>query len=181
MNDEVSTAITAPGDTVLRDEAHGVETEEEILETEEGSVEAEEATLSALYNYLLATDGSSERYPTGYNKEQKRGLRRKAKRFTALTLPRWRSQVQFQLCCFIHSWFLYFSKYLGSRSRKGSCFTRPGRSYGWKWSWARARGSTSWKPVTVIQLQVILEEHRHSTRCPSAIIGLGSTTKLCNL
>ena len=79
--------------------------------TEEGSVEAEEATFSALYNYLLATDGSSERYPTGYNKKQKRGLRRKAKRFIALTLPRWRTQVQFQLCCFIHSWFLYFSKW----------------------------------------------------------------------
>ena len=39
MNDEVSTAITAPGGTVLRDEAHGVETEEEIVETEEGSVD----------------------------------------------------------------------------------------------------------------------------------------------
>ena len=37
-------------------------------------------------------------------------------------------QAQFQLCCFIHSWFLYFSKYVGSRSRKGSCFTAMGGS-----------------------------------------------------
>ena len=42
MNDEVSTAITAPGGIVFRDETHGVETEEESVETEEGSVEAEE-------------------------------------------------------------------------------------------------------------------------------------------
>ena len=53
----------------LRNEAH-------VAETEEGSIEAEEATFSAVYNYLLATDGSSERYPTGYNKDQERGVRR---------------------------------------------------------------------------------------------------------
>ena len=43
-------------------------------ETEEGSIEAEKATFFAVYNYLLATDGSTERYPTGYNKEQERGV-----------------------------------------------------------------------------------------------------------
>ena len=53
----------------MRNEAH-------VAKTEEGSVEAEEATFSAVYNYLLAADGSSERYPTGYNKEQERGVRR---------------------------------------------------------------------------------------------------------
>ena len=56
----------------LRNEAH-------VAETEEGSIEAEEATFSAVYNYHLATDGSSERYSiysTGYNKEQERGVRR---------------------------------------------------------------------------------------------------------
>ena len=79
MDDEVSTAITAPEGTVLRDEAKGAETEEGSVETEEGSVEAEEATFSAVYSYLLATDGSSERYPTGYNKEQREDCDEKLK------------------------------------------------------------------------------------------------------
>ena len=35
MDDEVSTAITAPGGTVLRDEAHGAETEEGSVETKD--------------------------------------------------------------------------------------------------------------------------------------------------
>ena len=35
--------------------------------------------------------------------------------------------------------------------------------------------------VTVIQLQVILEERGHSTTCLSVTTGLGSTTKLYNL
>ena len=47
---------------------HGCAMKVHVAETEEGSVEAEEATFSAVYNYLLAADGSSERYPTGYNK-----------------------------------------------------------------------------------------------------------------
>ena len=68
MGDEVSKVITAPGGMVLRDEARGAEMEED-------SVEAKDAMFSAVYNYLLATDGSSECYPTEYNnKEQKRGL-----------------------------------------------------------------------------------------------------------
>ena len=45
-----------------------------VAETEEGSIEAEEATFFAVYNYLLAADGWSERYLTGYNKEQERGV-----------------------------------------------------------------------------------------------------------
>ena len=47
MDDEVSTAITAPGGHgVARDAAHGTE-------TEECSVEAEEATFCCCYSYLL--------------------------------------------------------------------------------------------------------------------------------
>ena len=42
MDDEVSTAITAPGAMVLRDQAHGAEMEED-------SVEAEEATFSTTF------------------------------------------------------------------------------------------------------------------------------------
>lgn len=42
MDDEVSTAITAPGGTVLRDEAHGAEMDKD-------SVEAEEATFSTTF------------------------------------------------------------------------------------------------------------------------------------
>ena len=64
----------------------GVETPVDYVVSEpmEGSEEAEEATYVAVYNYLLATDDSAERYPKAYNKEQKRGLRRKAKRFVKL-------------------------------------------------------------------------------------------------
>ena len=69
-------ALTVPGGTVLHNEVHIAETEEGSVETEEGSVEAEEATFSAVYNHLLAADGSSEHYPTGYNKEQEIGVRR---------------------------------------------------------------------------------------------------------
>ena len=52
-------------------EEGSIKTEESSVETEEGSIEAEEATFSAVYNYLLATDGLSERYPTGYTTRSK--------------------------------------------------------------------------------------------------------------
>ena len=54
-------------------EEDSMETEESSVETEEGSIVAEEATFSAVYitNYLLATDGLSERYPTGYTTRSK--------------------------------------------------------------------------------------------------------------
>ena len=81
MEDEGSTAITAQGGAVLRDETQGATTADGCVEMEEGNVEGEEATFVAVHNYLLATEESSERYPSGYNKEQKRGIRRKVKRF----------------------------------------------------------------------------------------------------
>ena len=81
MDDEGSTAITAQGGIVLRDETQGATTADGCVEMAESNVEAEEATFVAVHNYLLATEESSERYPTGYNKEQKRRPRRKAKRF----------------------------------------------------------------------------------------------------
>ena len=81
MDDEGSTAITAQGGIVLRDETQGATTADGCVEMEESNVEAKEATFVAVHKYLLATEESSERYPTGYNKEQKRRPRWKAKRF----------------------------------------------------------------------------------------------------
>ena len=47
---------------MLRDETQGAE-------TEEGSVETEEATFFAVYNYNLATDELSERYPMKHDQD----------------------------------------------------------------------------------------------------------------
>ena len=56
--------------------------DEEVLpKLLEDNEEEEEAMYVAVFNYLSATSDSDERYPKAYTKEQKRGLRRKAKRF----------------------------------------------------------------------------------------------------
>ena len=57
IDDDESTVISAPGDTVLRDETRSHDGEG-CVEMEEGNVEAEEATLVAVHNYLLATEKS---------------------------------------------------------------------------------------------------------------------------
>ena len=69
MDDEVSAAITALEGILLRGETQGAETEEGCVEMEEGSVETEEATFFAVYNYNLATDESSERYPMKHDQD----------------------------------------------------------------------------------------------------------------
>ena len=63
------------------------EEQSESTESLEGAVqkdktkeELEEETFAAVHSYLTASD-NEERYPLSYSKDQKRELRRKAKRF----------------------------------------------------------------------------------------------------
>ena len=54
---------------MLCDETQAAETEEACVEMEESSVETKEATFFAVYNYHLATDELSERYPMKHDQD----------------------------------------------------------------------------------------------------------------
>ena len=108
MDDKGSTAITAQGGIALRDETQGATTADGCVEMEESNVEAKEATFVAVHNYLLATEESSERYPTGYNKEQKEDPVEKLKGLFKVTLFSGQRYNFSFAALILHSWFVYF-------------------------------------------------------------------------